>query len=183
MRERRKQELEEAIEAARRQMDITEDAAEGFGMEDNDSDNEAANGSGDESKPAAITAADLDKEELYVDEDKYTTVTVEAMDPSDDDQSSDDSDDEEQLDADGNVIKKEDKYKTVDGKDGKPKKKKEKKKKFRYLSKPERKMERVKLKVRKTKERAKFSGERDEVRKTGKGGRVKHGTGKPKAKR
>lgn len=166
LKEQRKQDLVnhvEAVNAILRKAELgesDEDSEEEFeGLSDDDN---AENASGTPSN--AVTA---DREEEYIDEDRYTTVTVKSMDKSDDEASS--SQDEEEhadADADGDGIDV-----GVDGKgvDQKPKtggksalgkkktwtkdkpdgaKPKKKKKKFRYESKIERKATRSKQKTR-----------------------------------
>lgn len=131
MREERKQELEEHVEAINR---AVRDAEGGFA--DPGSEEEVWNGIEDEEAPEPI-----DHEEEYIDEDKYTTVTVEAVDVSKEglqkvaDEESEVSDTEPPQ-----LVKTEEKT---------PKKqwpKKERKKKFRYESKVERKVTRAKQK-------------------------------------
>lgn len=136
--------------------DEEEDEDEWAGIEDGD-DNENA----DKKKPAVPEF--VDHEEEYIDEEKYTTVTVEAVDidregmhalsgrhTSDSEESEADSDE----DGEGDGATKKKKYKegeasAEDGKDQKKKKewpKKTKKKQFRYESKTERALARAKSK-------------------------------------
>ena len=113
--------------------------------ESNDSGNEDDEGEGEEWEGFAEPPA-VDYEAEYIDEDKYTTVTVEEMDPSregllkygkQDDKSDQDEDKKAQQtpeDANSNAPKKRPQT-------DKPKKKK---KKFRYESKEERKLNQAK---------------------------------------
>lgn len=93
----------------------------------------------------------VDYEEEYIDEDKYTTVTVEAVDISKEGIKSSRDDEEDGVDeVEGKVTKQD----TVEHKDKKGKKvwpKKEAKKKFRYESKTERKATRMKQRQSKSK--------------------------------
>lgn len=85
----------------------------------------------------------IDHEEEYIDEDRYTTVTVEEVDVTKDGMSKilNESEDE---DAKGKEEVKEAESSTEKGKKTWPKK--PKKKKFRYETKPERKLARAKQK-------------------------------------
>lgn len=132
LREERKQELEEHIEAINRAVK----EAEG-GIADPESEDEAWNGFEEEAAPEPI-----DHEEEYVDEDKYTTVTVEAVDVSKDGLQKV-VDVEEDSDSEGEappLVENEEK-----GKKQWPKK--VRKKKFRYETKVERKVTRAKQKL------------------------------------
>lgn len=109
----------------------------------------------EEDAPAAKAVPD---DEEYVDEDKYTTVTVEAMDGEND--GPDDSEDEDNLKVvtvpDGGqgkdgVLKK----KRIHNKDGQAK---PKKKKFRYESKAERQTTRQKQKAKNHKAKLRRTG-------------------------
>lgn len=117
-----------------------------------DSDDESS-GAEDEEEWGGIASPprpSIDGVDEYVDEDKYTTVTIEAMDDAK--AFAKDSDDEEQTtvvkqdaEKDGEVVKKKmvwSKGKKVDPKS------KPKKKKFRYESKGERKETRNKQKAK-----------------------------------
>ena len=89
------------------------------------------------------------QEDEYVDEDKYTTVTVEAMEPSDGelDTAEAEAANVRRLKSDGrSAPAKKGRQKLVDGK------KKPKKKKFRYESKGERKDTRDKQKAKNKKQ-------------------------------
>ena len=103
-------------------------------------------------------------DEEYVDEDKYTTVTVEAMDGENDRSASseDDDDDDEKAEgrtvdqpANGNAKPKTAVKKKVWSKDGQTK---QKKKKFRYESKAERQATRQKQKVKNHKAKLRRTG-------------------------
>lgn len=134
MREERKQELEEHVEAVNRALREVEDFAPG-GL---DSDDDDAWGGIPEEKEKLEEV--LDHEEEYVDEDRYTTVTIEAVDVSKEGllKVGDDSDDAPEL------VYAE-KGKEDDGKKKWPKK--VRKKKFTYESKAERKFTRGKQKA------------------------------------
>jgi ribosomal RNA-processing protein 17 len=131
LREERKQELEEHVDAVNRAVK----EAEG-GFADPGSDEEAWNGIEEEE----VAPEPIDHEEEYIDEDKYTTVTVEAVDVSKEglqkvvDVEEDDSEAEAPP-----LVETKDK-----GKKEWPKK--VRKKKFRYESKVERKVTRAKQK-------------------------------------
>ena len=132
LREERKQELEEHVNAVN--AILKEVSAVGAGL---DSDEEGEVWGGIEEEEAAETEV-LDREEEYVDEDRWTTVTVEAVDISKEGLKKV-RDEEEVPDL---VVERQ------DGKEEKKKwPKKEKKKKFRYESKAERKFTRGKQKA------------------------------------
>jgi len=111
---------------------------------DVDGDEEAWNGIEEDVAPEPVDH-EVDHEEEYVDEDKYTTVTVEAVDISKDGLQKlvdhEDSETEEEVEA--KPVEKE----TNEKKKKWPKK--EKKKKFRYESKAERRITREKQKAAK----------------------------------
>lgn len=132
MREERKQELEEHVEAVNAILKNTK-----LPGEEQDSDNEEWGGFADDIIPEVI-----DHEEEYIDEDKYTTVTVEAVDVSKEGlkKVADDEESEDTLEAEVKPIEKEE-----TGKKQWPKK--PRKKKFRYESKVERKITRGKQKA------------------------------------
>ena len=104
--------------------------------------------------------APVDYEEEYIDEDKYTTVTVEEMGLSkdafhkEDDKSSGDEDDKENKDKE-EAPEKPKASRKYGSKSGVPKKKK---KQFRYESKEERKLTRTK---QRTKAKKKASARRE----------------------
>lgn len=134
MREERKQELEEHVEAVNRILKEVEGV--GAGLENEEED---AWGGIEEEK---VVEEVLDHEEEYVDEDRYTTVTVEAVEVSKEgllkvvDEDSD---------AVPDLVPVEKKGKEDTSKKKWPKK--ERKKKFRYESKAERKVTRGKQKA------------------------------------
>jgi len=132
LREERKQELEEHVEAVNRALREVRDP----GIE---SEEDTWEGIPDD-VPAAVEA--LDHEEEYVDEDRYTTVTVEAVDISKDGfkkSKGEDSEDDEEKEV-PKLVETEEKAKKVWPK-------KAPKKKFRYESKAERKVTRGKQKA------------------------------------
>lgn len=133
MREERKQELEEHVAAVN--AILKEVSSVGAGL-DGDEEGEVWVGIAEEEDQ--VEEEVLDREEKYMDEDRWTTVTVEAVDISKEGfKKVRDEDDEEvpQLIA----AEKDD-----GGKEKKKWPKKEKKKKFRYESKAERKFSRGK---------------------------------------
>ncbi|KAL5340543.1 nucleolar protein 12-domain-containing protein [Aspergillus crustosus] len=139
MREERNADFEHALEEHKRQLKRLKE------MDDSGDDSNHASGDegGDEEWDGIAEPPAVDYEAEYVDEDKYTTVTVEEMDPSKEGllQSDDDSSDEqpkEQPAEDAKSTKPEKPKKQSDNK------LKKKKKKFRYESKDERKVTRLK---------------------------------------
>ena len=130
-----------------------EESNGGFGDEDNDAE---VNADGVTTGPELNTA----REEEYVDEDKFTTVTVEPMNLSgseDDAASEDDNAASEDAEGQSNAPATSRKGQPKIGKDGKrvwtkekpdTGKAKKKRKKFRYESKVERKMNRTKQAVK-----------------------------------
>ncbi len=133
MREERKQELEEHVQAVNQA--LKEVKGVGAGLESEDED---AWGGIEEERDVEV----LDREEEYIDEDRYTTVTVEAVDVSKeglrrvvDDEESDEAPDLVPAETTKEDISK------------KKWPKKERKKKFRYESKAERKVTRGKQKA------------------------------------
>ncbi|KAL5317954.1 hypothetical protein ACEPPN_015058 [Leptodophora sp. 'Broadleaf-Isolate-01'] len=144
LREERKQELEEHVDAINAALRAAGDPD----VADSSSDSEAWGGISDDESPPKTTpaAAVIDHEEQYIseDEDKYTTVTIEAVDVT-----------KEGLhrvaDADGDEDewkgKKQYAVKETGDDNGKKKwPKKPRKQKFRYESKVERKATRMKQK-------------------------------------
>lgn len=132
MREERKQELEEHVDAVNR---AVREAEAGFA--DPDDDEDAWNGIEEEE----VAPEPIDHEEEYIDEDKYTTVTVEAVDVSKEGlHKVVDSEEEEEQEAEAPPL--------VESKEKGKKEwpKKVRKKKFRYESKVERKVTRAKQK-------------------------------------
>jgi ribosomal RNA-processing protein 17 len=139
LREERKKELEEHVNAVNA---LLQDVEGGIGGGEGSEEDDAWGGIEDEGNLAVKAVEALDYEEEYVDEDRYTTVTVEAVDVSRDglqkvaDEESDDGKEAE-------YAKPAEKGET--GKKKWPKK--ERKKKFRYESKAERKVTRGKQKA------------------------------------
>lgn len=76
MREERKAEYQRAFEEHRKQMELLRKENEGSDESGSDSDDQNEEWEGIEEPPP------VDYEAEYIDEDKYTTVTVEEMDPS-----------------------------------------------------------------------------------------------------
>jgi ribosomal RNA-processing protein 17 len=140
MREERSAEFERALEEHRRQLKKLKEAEESGDEENTSSDIDDEDEWNGIAEPPPV-----DYEAEYIDEDKYTTVTVEEMDPSKEAflQSDEDSSDERPAKPsaaeDAQPEKKPDKARK--NSDTKPKKKK---KKFRYESKEERKVTRMK---------------------------------------
>jgi len=137
LREERKQELQEHVEAVNRA--LKEVGVIGTGEGETEEDEDAWGGIEDEEKAAAPEV--LDHEEEYVDEDRYTTVTIEAVDVSKEGLKKVAEDDEEGDQA-PELVPAE--GKEDDGKKKWPKK--PRKQKFRYESKAERKFTRGKQK-------------------------------------
>ncbi|KAL2860883.1 rRNA-processing protein RRP17 [Aspergillus lucknowensis] len=142
MREERTAEFERALEEHRRQL---KKLREEEGSDDDDDNASNDNDDGDEWDGIAEHPP-VDYEAEYIDEDKYTTVTVEEMDPSKERLLQ--SDDEDRLEEqsahpdnprDIRLDKQAEETKGPSGR--KPKKRK---KKFRYESKEERKVTRMK---------------------------------------
>ncbi|KAE8442646.1 hypothetical protein EG329_003003 [Mollisiaceae sp. DMI_Dod_QoI] len=132
LREERKQELEEHVEAVHKAIQ----QAEG-GFADSDTEEDIWNGIEDEKAPAEP----IDHEEEYIDEDKYTTVTVEAVDVSKEGlQKVTEEDDSDASETQGPPLV------TAEEKEKKQWPKKVRKKKFRYETKVERKVTRAKQK-------------------------------------
>jgi ribosomal RNA-processing protein 17 len=142
LREERKQELEAHVAAVNALLAEANDP--GFLNEDDKSEeDEAWNGIEDEAPPIEH----IDHEEEYIDEDKYTTVTVEEVDVTKEGLRYAGEDEEEELEA---AKKKAEAAKKAAGEETNKKKvwpKKEKKQKFRYESKTERRLTRAKQKA------------------------------------
>ncbi|KAH7306064.1 putative ribosomal RNA-processing protein 17 [Rhexocercosporidium sp. MPI-PUGE-AT-0058] len=142
LREERKQELEQHVDAINAALRAAGDPD----VPDSSSDSEAWGGISDDETSKSKTTPVTDHEEQYVseDEDKYTTVTIEAVDVTKEGLhrvADEDSEDENRK----GKGKKEYVTKEADG--GKKKwPKKERKPKFRYESKVERKASRMKQK-------------------------------------
>lgn len=145
MREERTAEFQRAVDEHRRQLEMINDGGEGEGGQE-ESGNES--GEGDEwegfEEPPAV-----DYEAEYIDEDKYTTVTVEEMDASREGllkSRKEDSSDEERpqpVEHAPDTVKKT-----------KPKDRPKKKPKFRYESKEDRKLSQVKQRLSNSKKAA-----------------------------
>jgi ribosomal RNA-processing protein 17 len=135
LREERKQELEEHVAAVN--AILKEVSSVGAGL---DSDEEGEVWGGIEEEEDKVEEV-LDREEEYVDEDRWTTVTVEAVDISKEGFKKVREDEDEEV-SQLVVAEKDD-----GGKEKKKWPKKEKKKKFRYESKAERKFTRGKQKA------------------------------------
>lgn len=138
IREQRAAEIEQALNESKRMIkELRGDAS----SQESGSDSEEEEWQGFE-EPAPV-----DYEEEYIDEDKYTTVTVEEMGLSKDelhkqeDKSSSDDDDKKHKEKEEEVPQKPKAAKKYGSKSGAPKKKK---KQFRYESKEERKVTRRK---------------------------------------
>ncbi|KAF8426397.1 nucleolar protein 12-domain-containing protein [Tirmania nivea] len=157
-RDSRKEEIKKHVEAVKAALrPVSESDEETVG------DSDASDESEDE---FALKQNDLHREDEYIDEEKFTTVTVEPMDFG-----------ESSEDEDGKATEAKRK-KVEETDDKKPKKSypKEKKKKFTYLTKSERRV--ITRKIKATKIRRAMEGK--EIRKA-KGGIVK-GKWKPKRK-
>lgn len=141
MREERAADFQRALEEHKRQLkEMNEENESGDDAENSSSHTEEDEWEGIEEPPA------VDYEAEYIDEDKYTTVTVEEMDPSkqgilqgDDDSS--DGQPTERPEPSGEDVKSKEQSKKKKQPDDKFKKKK---KKFRYETKEERKVTRMK---------------------------------------
>jgi ribosomal RNA-processing protein 17 len=139
LREERKKELEEHVNAVNA---LLQDVEGGIGGGEGSEEEDVWGGIEDEGDTAVKAVEVLDHEEEYVDEDRYTTVTVEAVNVSKEGLqkvADDDSDPEKEVE----YAKPAEKEET--GKKKWPKK--ERKKKFRYESKAERKVTRGKQKA------------------------------------
>ncbi|KAB5531292.1 nucleolar protein 12-domain-containing protein [Coniochaeta sp. 2T2.1] len=147
MRDERKQAVEDHVETVNRLLKEARKAGTSDTESEGEEDDDAFGGFADE----PIQPVDLEEE--YIDEDKYTTVTIEAVNVDKDGmhkpdaEDGDEEDDDEEEDGEG---KKADKAKE-DAAPEKSKKewpKKPKKKKFRYETKIERKLTEAKRKVK-----------------------------------
>ncbi|KAK8158872.1 nucleolar protein 12-domain-containing protein [Phyllosticta citrichinensis] len=179
LRKQRKEDLERHISEVKTAMrQMNPDLATSSSDEDEDADDQEGedaewNGIQDEQADAVV-----DREDEYVDEDKYTTVTVETVDVGREGltkRKAPDDDEEEEASGDGEsegeeAGEEEQKgaaaAKTKDGKrvwtKEKPKtdKPKKKKKKFRYESKSDRKVTQAKVKAKKRAQGEKFKARR-----------------------
>lgn len=124
------------------------------GADEEDNEGEQWEGLGGKSEAEAMP-----DDEEYVDEDKYTTVTVEAMEDAGDSVRDDEDGDAVEAkavtDANGNTEAKATTKKRIWNNDGQAK---PKKKKFRYESKAERQATRQKQKVKKHKAKLRRTG-------------------------
>ncbi|RFU36144.1 hypothetical protein B7463_g202, partial [Scytalidium lignicola] len=150
LREDRKQELEDHVNAVNAALRDTEPRKEGDGRSEEGEEEEGWGGIKDDENVDPIADL-LDHEEEYIDEDKYTTVTVEEIDIDKDGihRIADEEDDEG--DANDEKKKKAEASKPP-GQGSTPKKiwpKKDHKKRFRYETKLERKLTMSKLKASK----------------------------------
>jgi ribosomal RNA-processing protein 17 len=158
LREERKADLERHVQEVNALLKPLEDAENGEESQSEAESRETNSWNGISESPK------LDRQAEYVEEDRYTTVTIEAMDVSkegllkaDDDQQDKDAGDEDSQGEDNRAVKerndldKKRKWSREKPKDrlDRPKKKK---KKFRYESKAERKVVRVKQKMRNSKQ-------------------------------
>jgi ribosomal RNA-processing protein 17 len=139
LREERKQELEEHVNAVN--AILKEVSGVGAGL---DSEEEGEVWAGIQEEEEITVAEDvLDREEEYIDEDRWTTVTVEAVDISKEGLKKVREEDNEDAEAEGFVDVGEEEER----KEKKKWPKKEKNKKFRYENKAERKFTRGKQKA------------------------------------
>jgi ribosomal RNA-processing protein 17 len=139
LREERKKELEEHVNAVNA---LLQDVESGIGGGEGSEEEDGWGGIEDEGNLAVKAVEALDHDEEYVDEDRYTTVTIEAVDVSKEGLqkvAGEESDDEKEVEYAKPVEKKE------TGKKKWPKK--ETNKNFRYESKAERKVTRGKQKA------------------------------------
>ncbi|RAL15635.1 rRNA-processing protein RRP17 [Aspergillus homomorphus CBS 101889] len=151
IREERTAGFQRAIEEHKRQLkklQAAEDGSDGSDQESEDEENEEEDWEGFAEPPA------VDYEAEYIDEDKYTTVTVEEMDTSKEGlfrSTVDDSDNEDEGSESGSRATADPIPSAEQSKkrksDTKPKKKK---KKFRYESKEDRKVTRMKERASKS---------------------------------
>lgn len=144
VREERKAEYERAFEEHQRQLKMLIEENEN---DSNDSGNEGNEGEDEEWEGFAEPPA-VDYEAEYIDEDKYTTVTVEEMDPSREGllkyETQEQSDDELDQDEDKKAQQTPEDANSKDPKKRPQTDKPKKKKKFRYESKEERKLNQAK---------------------------------------
>lgn len=146
VRKQRKEDLEKHVEEVNRLVRQANGDVSEAGDDSEDLESEACNGIDDVETPVPPTE-DINQEEEFIDEDKYTTVTIESVGISKHGFERRGGDEE------GEEGTKEKKVWTKERpKSSKPKKKKIK---FRYETKTERKMERVKQGLKKKKMAAK----------------------------
>ncbi|PLB36655.1 rRNA-processing protein RRP17 [Aspergillus candidus] len=145
IREQRAEDYQRAFEEHRRQLKRLkeEEDGDGSGSASDDDDEEGEEWGGIEEPPP------VDYEAEYIDEDKYTTVTVEEMDPSREgllNYHGEDRSDEEKEGGDARATKTEEAPEPTKKKKAQDKPKK-KKKKFRYESKEDRRLTRTKQRL------------------------------------
>ncbi|KAL7276947.1 hypothetical protein RUND412_000041 [Rhizina undulata] len=163
LREARKEQVEAHIKAlqaaSRKAAAIANGEPIDWSDDDNDDDEESEWEGIDEAKDS--TLGKVNEEAQYIDEDKFTTVTVETMDlDKDEDESEDEAVKEEKR------LKAEAREKEEEKR--KKRKPKEKKNKFRYLTKSERKQDRAKIRASKAKRRGDKGDKKDKKDKNGK---------------
>lgn len=151
VRKQRKEDLQKHVDEVNRLVRQANGDLEEAGEEDEDSAEEEWDGISQ--PPAPVPAAmDINEEEEFVDEDKYTTVTIESVGISKHGFETRGSKDE----AEAEEAKEKRVWTKERPKTNKPKKKKIK---FRYETKTERKVERVKQGLKKKKMAAKRMGD------------------------
>ncbi|OIW30348.1 hypothetical protein CONLIGDRAFT_644349 [Coniochaeta ligniaria NRRL 30616] len=142
MRDERKKAVEDHVETVNRLLKEARKAGTSDTESENDSDDDAFGGFEDE----PIQPVDLEEE--YIDEDRYTTVTIEAVNVDKDGMHKPDAeDDDDDKDGEGKNVEGA-KSGSAPEKTKKEWPKKPKKKKFRYGTKIERKLTEVKRKVK-----------------------------------
>ncbi|PWW72460.1 hypothetical protein C7212DRAFT_366660 [Tuber magnatum] len=167
LRESRKQELSAHVTAI--QESSRKAALEAGGIENSSSDEAEWGGINDGEGWGDCSVHGVGREDEYVDEEKYTTVTVEAMDLG-----KEESEDEEV--AVERMRKREEREKEEERlmkrKEARHKNgSKGKKKKFRYLTKSERRQDRAKVKMGKARRRGEREGDKEGRRKGGGSGK------------
>lgn len=153
MRQQRKADLEKHVEEINRLVkqanpDISSSGEEEDSEADDSNDNGEWNGIKDDA-PAEAEAV-IDQEDEYIDEDKYTTVTIESVGISK--SGFEKAAGAKQDDDDDAAAAEKQKREWTKEKPKSDRPKKPKKKKFRYETKAERKMERVKQGLKKKKQ-------------------------------
>lgn len=146
MRKQRKEDLEKHVS----EVNALLRKSQGLPTDDEESSDSEASSSSDFEGFDDSAPAEIDREDEYIDEDKYTTVTIESVDISKDGFS---KPGEKEVEDEESKRKREEaeaeaKKKRVWTKE-RPQGPKKKKKKFRYETKAERKAQRVKLGVKK----------------------------------
>ncbi|KAF3081879.1 hypothetical protein TWF569_000912 [Orbilia oligospora] len=146
LREARKEELRLHVEAVNQSLGLNRSDGE-------EEDEEEGSGTDNEGAGGTEAANGINEESEFVDEEKFTTVTVTTMD---DDEDEDEENEEGEEGPAGDEKNTTDTNKSKEGtkdKKGKERKPKQKKKKFRYLSKSERKDDRLRDKVRRSRKK------------------------------